>query len=154
MYLWIFLSVFLFSLFFSQLAPAFDVIDATVLCDRFIGGTERNECLNFVKNKKPDTYISSVCHYLFDDKIFNDCLKLAVRVSVNPKELALCSDAEMGDPDRLRCIQKRARAGREFQRMPASSSKKSKAEARLPAARPAEASSSGKKVYPESKAGL
>lgn len=137
----------LFSLLVSTSAHALDVVDASVLCDRFIGGSERNQCLDFVKKQKPDTYVSSVCHYLFDDKIFDSCLKLAARVSINPKELVLCSDSDMGDQDRLNCIKKRSRTGREFQRMPASFSKKSSK------AKPA-ASSSGTKEYPESKAGL
>lgn len=138
------------ALFLVSTSQALDVVDASVLCDRFIGGSERNQCLSFVKKQKPDTYVSSVCHYLFDDKIFDSCLKLAARVSVNPKELVLCSDSELADEDRLNCIKKRSRAGREFQRMPASFSARKPASAKP---KPA-ASSSGIKEYPESKAGL
>lgn len=138
----------LFGFLFLAKAQALDVVDASVLCDRFIGGSERNQCLEFVKKQKPDTYVSSVCHYLFDDKIFDSCLKLAARVSINPKELTLCSDSEMSDPDRLNCIKKRSRSGREFQRMPASFSSKKPSKVKP------EAASSGIKEYPESKAGL
>lgn len=136
--IWILLGV-------SINAQAFDVVDATVLCDRYIGGSERTKCLDYVKNKKPDTYVSSICHYMFDDKVFDNCLKLAARVSVNPKELTLCGDSELADEDRLNCIKKRSRGGKEFQRLPASFSKKT--------TKPA-ASSSGTKEYHESKAGL
>lgn len=118
-------------------ASAYEVIDAMVLCDRFISGPEQQKCMKFVKEKKPDTYVSSVCHYLFDDKIFDDCLKLAIRISANPRELSRCGDLDLKDQDRLNCIKKSSRTGKTFQRLPASFG----------------ASSSGTKVYPESKAG-
>ena len=120
----------LLSFFGAGPAQAFEVMDATVLCDRFIGGPERDTCMRFVKDRKPDTYVSSVCHYMFDDKVFNDCLKLAVRISVNPKELTFCDGTDMADGDRLACIKNRSRAGKEFQRLPASISKKKTSESK------------------------
>lgn len=130
----------LFSIFLISpiVASAYEVVDPIVLCDRFISGPEQQKCMKFVKEKKPDTYVSSVCHYLFDDKIFDDCLKLAIRISANPRELSRCGDLELKDQDRFNCIKKSSRAGKTFQRLPASFG----------------ASSSGTKVYPESKAGL
>lgn len=112
------LGFIILTLMSPTLASAYEVIDPMVLCDRFISGPEQQKCMKFVKQKKPDTYVSSVCHYLFDDKIFDDCLKLAIRISANPRALSKCSASELSDKDRMLCLKRSQFAGSRFQSLP------------------------------------
>jgi hypothetical protein len=97
-----------------------EINDSQVLCDRFLGDDEHNKCLSFIKKNKPDTYISSVCHYLFDDKEFNNCLKLATEQSSNPVSLEDCAKDHLEDKDRMRCLKAKSIASKDsFQRTPA-----------------------------------
>jgi hypothetical protein len=97
-----------------------EINDSQVLCDRFLGDDEHNRCLSFIKKNKPDTYISSVCHYLFDDKEFNNCLKLATEQTSNPVSLEACAKDHLEDKDRMRCLKTKSVASKDsFQRTPA-----------------------------------
>lgn len=129
---------------FAPSTHAFEVIDAKVLCDRFVGGGERDQCLALIQKTKPDTYVSSVCHYLFDDKLFKDCLSLASKLRLNPREVAQCGAADLEDQARMTCLQ--ARRGRS----PAFQSGRT---VTTPQRATSEAASSGKAKYLESKAG-
>lgn len=118
--------LFLLSLIALALLPqiesraALEVVEPAALCDRFDHKSEEKKCLKFVNDKKPDTYVSSTCQAMDDNKMFFQCLEFAAKAEVDPRELEACATEDMSDQERLSCLKKTAdRKGSKFQRLPA-----------------------------------
>lgn len=105
----------------SSSALALELVSAEGLCERFITPTEKSACLQYIKAKKPDTYVSSLCHDLFDDRVFYQCLELAAKTSADPRKLEACQLEGSADEVRMACLNKVAKKDvGAFQRLPAS----------------------------------
>lgn len=118
--------IFLFSLTALSLLPvvgsraAFEVVEPSALCDRFDRKSDEKKCLDFVAQKKPDTYVSSTCQTIDDNKLFMQCLEFAAATEVDPRELGTCAQEDMSDQERWSCLQKTAaKKGSKYQRLPA-----------------------------------
>lgn len=119
-------SLFVFSLTALACLPqlesqaALEIVEPAALCDRFEKKADEKKCLNFVNTKKPDTYVSSTCQSLDDNKLFMQCLEFATKAEIDPRELESCAVEEMSDQERMSCLRKTAdKKGSKFQRLPA-----------------------------------
>lgn len=110
-----------FLLLISLPASALEVVSQNVLCERFVTEAEKSQCLKFFKDKQPDTYVSSMCQDIFEDKVFFECLNFAAKNTVDPRKLDSCSTENASDVERMNCLKKVAKKeNRGFQRLPAS----------------------------------
>lgn len=100
------LSCMLVSLLISTVSWGLDVVEPEALCERFLGDSEKVACQKFMKEKKPDTYVSSVCQDTFDDKKFYQCMEIAAAHALDPRKIEICNADGNSDDSRIQCLRK------------------------------------------------
>lgn len=91
------------TLFASVTCLALQPQDPKSLCDRFLG-SDQTACEKKMTELKPDWYLATVCNRQFDDKLFYDCVLKGVRNTFSPVALQACDSDELGDTERMSCI--------------------------------------------------